>query len=76
VTGVGGQFFTLTALDVASARLQLLHAKLDSVFNTCHTCMESASAAAPLYFHDGSSEKTHVTLRDALAVHYSIARPA
>lgn len=37
--------------------------------------MEHASSAAPLYYQDGSSERTHYVLRDALALHYSIARP-
>jgi hypothetical protein len=37
--------------------------------------MEHASVAAPLYFSDGSTERTHFVLRDALALHYSIARP-
>ena len=48
---------------------------LDDGINTSRTCMEMASAAAPLYFHDGSTERTHITLRDALALHYSVARP-
>ncbi len=31
--------------------------------------------APPMFFHDGSSESEYYTLRDALAVHYSIVRP-
>jgi hypothetical protein len=35
--------------------------------------MDGAQAHSPMYFHDGSSEPTHWTLRDALAEHYNIA---
>jgi hypothetical protein len=31
--------------------------------------------APPMFFHDGSSESTHYTLRDALSIHYSIVCP-
>ena len=46
-------------------------------FSVCvRACYNLAGMAAPLYFQDGSSERTHYMLRDALALHYSIARPA
>ena len=35
--------------------------------------MDGAQAHSPMYFHDGSSEPTHWTLRDALAEHYNTA---
>jgi hypothetical protein len=31
--------------------------------------------APPMFFHDGTSENLHFTLRDDLALHYSIVRP-
>jgi hypothetical protein len=35
--------------------------------------MDGARPNSPMYFHDGSSEPTHWTLRDDLAEHYNIA---
>lgn len=35
--------------------------------------MDGAQPSCPMYFHDGSSEPTHWSLRDHLAEHYNIA---
>ena len=36
---------------------------------------QGAPSNVPMFFHDGSSEPTHYTLRDSLAEHYNIVNP-